>query len=320
MARTDTLGHFLTDVADAIRTKTGSADTITASDFDTEIENIPSGGGTKLFTGHYDAEGLSTIGWSSEEIQYYQDNGVQWNSSEDNFFKLTADELAGDDSSNTRFIPANSTKKSFQNYYKLLAIPLLDTSNTSYMNMMFNNCYSITTIPLLDTSNVINMTNMFGGCFSLEAIPLLNTGNVTTMNNTFSNCRSLKTIPLLDTSKVTNMSSTFSNCSSLKTIPLLDTSSATNVSSMFTSCFSLTTIPLLDVSSATNMSSMFSNCISLTDTSLDNILQMCIGATSYSNTKTLAYIGFNSTYYPASRIQALPHYQDFLDAGWTIGY
>ncbi len=45
MARTDTLGHFLTDVADAIRTKTGSEATITASEFDTAIGNIPSGGG-----------------------------------------------------------------------------------------------------------------------------------------------------------------------------------------------------------------------------------------------------------------------------------
>lgn len=50
MARTDTLGHFLTDVADAIRTKTGSSETITASDFDTEIENIPSGGSTPTGT------------------------------------------------------------------------------------------------------------------------------------------------------------------------------------------------------------------------------------------------------------------------------
>lgn len=46
MARTDTLGHFLTDVADAIREKTGSSEEIQASDFDTEIESIPSGGGT----------------------------------------------------------------------------------------------------------------------------------------------------------------------------------------------------------------------------------------------------------------------------------
>lgn len=48
MARTDTLGNFLTDVADAIRTKKGSSDTILASDFDTEIENLPSGGGADL--------------------------------------------------------------------------------------------------------------------------------------------------------------------------------------------------------------------------------------------------------------------------------
>lgn len=45
MARTDTLPHFLTDVADAIREKKGSSDTIQASDFDTEIANLPSGGG-----------------------------------------------------------------------------------------------------------------------------------------------------------------------------------------------------------------------------------------------------------------------------------
>lgn len=43
MARTDTLPHFLTDVADAIREKTGSQETIQASDFDVEITNLPSG-------------------------------------------------------------------------------------------------------------------------------------------------------------------------------------------------------------------------------------------------------------------------------------
>ena len=44
MARTDTLGNFLTDVADAIREKKGTSETILASNFDTEIENLPSGG------------------------------------------------------------------------------------------------------------------------------------------------------------------------------------------------------------------------------------------------------------------------------------
>ena len=46
MARVDTLPHFLTDVADAIRTKGGTSTTIQASSFDTAIANLPSGGTT----------------------------------------------------------------------------------------------------------------------------------------------------------------------------------------------------------------------------------------------------------------------------------
>lgn len=46
MARTDTLNNFLTDVADSIREKKGTTDTILASDFDTEIASIETGGGT----------------------------------------------------------------------------------------------------------------------------------------------------------------------------------------------------------------------------------------------------------------------------------
>ena len=46
MARIDTLGNFLTDVATSIRTKKGTTNKITPKDFDTEIESIQSGGGT----------------------------------------------------------------------------------------------------------------------------------------------------------------------------------------------------------------------------------------------------------------------------------
>lgn len=41
MARTDNLTNFLTDVATAIREKKGSTESILASDFDTEIINLP---------------------------------------------------------------------------------------------------------------------------------------------------------------------------------------------------------------------------------------------------------------------------------------
>lgn len=47
MARTDTLANFVTDVANAIREKSGKSDLISPSNFDTEIINLPSGGGSE---------------------------------------------------------------------------------------------------------------------------------------------------------------------------------------------------------------------------------------------------------------------------------
>lgn len=169
MARTDTLGHFLTDVADAIREKKGTSETITASDFDTEIENLPSGG----------------------DLSEYFD---------------------------------------------------------------------------------LNPSGSFSFSGIVKKIPLINTSNVTSMSGAFANMSKLIDIPILDTSNVTNFSSFIFQTKNLN------------------------------------------------NESLDNILQMCINATHVAGNKTLSYLGFNSSSYPASRIEALPHYQDFIDAGWTIGY
>ena len=291
MARTDTLGNFLTDVAEAIRNKKGSTDKILASNFDTEIESIETGTSIEdseyKFTGHYDIDGLKTIGWTDEEINYYQQNGVRWNESEDSYFILTEDELSGDESSSTRFLPKSSTITKFNNYYSMIAIPLLNTvsitnisgmfnycyslitipllntASVTNMSNMFNYCHSLTAIPLLDTSKVINMSYMFNCCYSLKTIPLLNTASVTNMSNMFKNCYSLTTIPLLNTASVTNMNNMFNYCHSLKTIPLLDTSNVTSIAGMFQNCYSLTTIPLLDTSKITNMSNMFNCCYSL---------------------------------------------------------
>ena len=170
-------------------------------------------------------------------------------------------------------------------------------------------------------SSATSLSYKFSNNYNLIFMPLVATSLVTNMENMFNNCYSLISIPLLDTSSVTNMGFMCSNCKSLKSFPLLDTSSVTNMQYMFQACDGLHTIPLLDTSSVTNMQGMFNTCQRLTDNSLDNILQMCINATSYIGTKTLSYLGIRSYYgYPVSRIQALPHYQDFLDAEWTIGY
>lgn len=57
MARTDTLGNFLTDVADAIREKKGTTNTIPASEFDTEISSIETGGTSPIKVTFCDYDG-----------------------------------------------------------------------------------------------------------------------------------------------------------------------------------------------------------------------------------------------------------------------
>lgn len=243
MARTDTLGNFLTDVADAIKNKKGDDTPILASEFDTEITNLPSGG--------------SSHDWSA--------------------------------------IGYNGEPKSLQEMF--------DYSKEIYDNW---------------DNTIIVLNYKFNGDKNLLWFPLVDTSNVTSMMGIFSSCVSLKEVPQLNTSNVTDMSYMFDNCTSLKEIPQFDTSNVTNMYGMFQYCESLENVPQFDTSNVTDMSNMFYLCNKLTDTSIDNILQFCI--TSKIENGTLQYLGFNSNVYPVNRIEALPHYQDFLDAGWTIGY
>ena len=215
--------------------------------------------------------------------------------------------------SNVRGMP-----QMFNNCSKLTTIPLLDTSNVTDMHYMFNRCLNLTTIPKLDTSNVFNMSDMFAGCTNLTTIPELNTSNAANMSTMFASCTNLTTIPELNTSKVTNMSAMFAGCTNLTTIPELNTSKVGAMGGMFSRCKNLTTIPELNTSKVTYMWDMFHNCSSLSDDSLNNIMQMCINATSYTDTKTLKYIGLTSE--QANKCKTLSNYSAFTSAGWTTGY
>lgn len=143
----------------------------------------------------------------------------------------------------------------------------------------------------------------------------------TTANYLFSRCANLVSIGSVTASGITQMQDTFAYCSSLVSAPLFDASSVINMNNTFVGCTALENLPLYNTSSLLYCNNAFWNCTSLTDTSLDNILQMYANATRFEGTKTFTSVtGLTSSQYPASRIQALPHYQDFIDAGWTIGY
>lgn len=192
-----------------------------------------------------------------------------------------------------------------------------DNNVINLRNKFYSN-KNLVYMPLVDTSKVTNMNGMFNGCSSLLSVPLLDTSKVTDMGSMFRSCSSLINIPQLDTSNVNSTANMFQDCTKLTAIPLLDTSKVTNIGYMFNSCTSLISVPLLDTSRVTYMNNMFSNCYNLSNESLNNILQMCINAISYTSTKTLSRIGISQT--QASICTSLSNYQAFLGAGWTTGY
>ena len=195
---------------------------------------------------------------------------------------------------------------------------LLDFSQCESMDSMFNGCEDISVIPFINTSNVTYFGRAFKGCKNLEEIALIDLSNATTTYEMFTDCRKLKSIPEFDTSKCTYMRNFFNSCKSITSIPQLNTSITYDFLGFVRNCSNLVTVPILDTSKATNMQNMFSNCPSLSDESLNNILAMCTNASSYTRTKTLAYIGL--TLEQAEKCMTMSNYQAFLDAGWTTGY
>ena len=189
--RHTTLTSLFTDIAGAIRSKTGDSAEIRADDFDTAIEAIPTGGGgennlKKLL----DATKSCTCLFS-----YYSGTSVD-------------DLISYSDTSNV-----TTMGNMFEYCPKLTTIPQLDTSNVTNMYSMFGQCSKLITIPQLDTSKVTNMSSMFDQCTNLDTIPQLDTSNVTNMTRMFGSCRNaLTTIPQFNTSKVTKMSYMFSGC------------------------------------------------------------------------------------------------------------
>jgi hypothetical protein len=65
----------------------------------------------------------------------------------------------------------------------------------------------------------------------------------------------------------------------------------------------------------TNMASMFANCQTLSDESLNNILAMCINASTYTGTKTLSQLGLSAT--QKTKCKSLSNWDSFVAAGWS---
>ena len=252
MAKNNNLKDFLTDVADAIRRKKGTTDLINPQDFSAEIDAIESGGSAPKWTGHADVEGLRAIGWTDEDIAYYQENGVNWNEEDDQYHLVSEENKAMYGVINADNIA------DFAN--ELIYLPKIDTSGKTSFESWLLDCKVLVAIPMIDTSSATSVQAMFEGCASLYCVPLLDFSNVTNISRLFYNCGCLPYIPPFNTSKATNWSYFCRYAYALQTVPDLDSSASTNFNYSFSNCSSLSTVKSLDVGKGASFNGTFSAC------------------------------------------------------------
>lgn len=200
---------------------------------------------------------------------------------------------------------------------------------------MFTTCTALQSVAFskLTFDNATSLQNMFQGCSSLSSISF---SNVTTSSGAtnrsmywmFRSCRSLGNftkaqLHYFTNGGVTSLSGTFYGCSTMTSIQFTsaDLEQCTSFYSCCDGCTDLTTLNGMDFSgvTATNgLRYMVRDCTSLSNTSLNNILASLLTATSYTGTKTLAYIGLTSA--QATTCTGLSNWSALSAAGWTTGY
>ena len=231
MSKQDNLTDFLTDVADAIRTKKGTTEKINPQNFSEEIKSIKTS--SSFWTGHVDVEGLKAIGWDDEDISYYQEHGVNWMEEDDEYHKVS------DDNKALYGVINASNYKDYKD--RIVWLPKFDFSGISGGSA--------------GHSLFINFNRMVG-------MPFINI-KPAQMYYTFDNCRLLTCIPPLDTSKANRFTRAFFECNALQYVPDLDSSMSEEFTRCFDYCYSLKRAPKLSYKSGSKSVMMFSNTHSL---------------------------------------------------------
>lgn len=299
----------LQDIANSIRSKTGSQETMSPSQMPGEIDNIPTGSVPVL---------------QDKTVNIIQ-NGTTSVGPDSGYDGLSNVEVTVDVPSSSQGFPPDWTQLGYEdtpdtiingfNYAKQIK----DNWNPNVTSLYnkFSKDTNLLVLPFVDTSKVTNFSGFCENARHLIYIPLIDTSQATTLQNAFNGV-TIAEFPELDTSSCTNFGGAFSNNKALKHFKTINTAKGKAFTNMFKDSEQLQDVEVYDLSSATNLNGMFTNCSNLSNESLNNIMEMLIGATSYSGTKTLKNIGLSSS--QATTCQSLSNWDAFVAAGWSTGY
>lgn len=269
-------------IAAAIEEKTGENPGNVFANYPDAIRAIPTGSGSG-WTGHADVEGLKAIGWTDEDIAYYQQHGVNWNEEDDAFHKVPEDNKA---------LYGVINIDNIQDYKDILVyLPKIDIGGKSNIRNLCQNLFSLAAVPSLDFSSVTLAYNLFANCYSLTCVPPLYFPDVTNIGYLVAGCTSLIYSPVIIAPNAGIIYVMYSGCYSLIFAPSVDASRITSLSRMYENCYSLIAIDTIDMSTITDTGRMLSMCYSLRSIKLTNLkTSIDISATSLLEKSSLLYM------------------------------
>ena len=259
MAKTDNLGDFLKDVADSIRTKTGTSELINAQDFSDKILSIQTGGGGNTLKNLLDAT-------KSANYLFYEYQGtsvddlIQYNDTENvesisrTFYRSKVVKVPELNTSKVKDFSYALTYSSINEF------PNWNFSNAESIGYLLRQCKSLKTDIVFNNLSKLTGDYCLNGVCQQSAIKSatlngLNPDTVYSLDQAFYDCGWLTSISLNTTTgvpmKVKSMLETFNYCSQLKTLPLMDLTQCTRFS--VTGCSSLESIPAYDLSNITSI-------------------------------------------------------------------
>lgn len=209
----------LTDIADAIREREESSNSIMVSDYATRIENLPSGADISEYFNDT-IQGGQDYGWKKtvKKIPAMQNIGTSCDSL---YSQCSASEID---------------------------VSLIDTTNITTFRNMFAQSRNVISLDLshFNTTSVSTMENMFSECNNLSNVDLssFDISRVTTVFGMFRECNALTVLDLSNfkNSNVNDCRVMFYNCTNLVSIDLSNFNHrgyGISSNSMFDGCVSL---------------------------------------------------------------------------------
>lgn len=280
------LTDLFTNIANAIRAKTGSSESIVASDFPTEIANIETTPNLQNKSVEITTNTTTTI----EADQGYDGLGevaVTTNIPITALVPTPKSDTTGNITFRSSTISVNMDFKSVNTY----------TSNFLY------DYRNLESVIFTNSENITRFSRCFDGCNKLQQVNAFSVNTADDFSSMFNNCASLVTLPAFQFNPALNPAKSFnkfcSGCTLLENVSEMNLYSRNTTSNKY-------------------LQNMFSSCPALTNESLNNILASLLTATALTANKTLAYIGLSST--QATTCTTLSNWQALSDAGWTTGY